>query len=591
MRITIRSKIFLYISSLTILSLIVISLSVYFLFYQTLINNETKYAVQASDKTKQNIEFILNLINNTGSALGSNSDLINELQNENNSANDNYLTAQNKMNTMLQNVISLQQYIQGIYILSPRGDYFTSNVGVEEKELRDIFSEYLSNNEDTQEHFTGIHRVTYHPLLNTSVISYIRPIFNVLTSKVLAFVIIDLDYDLLKEMFTISSIQYDEKVLVVTPNKETIFNYPYNVILDDIIEENPSLMEEKKLQLNAKVFGSNSIIVSNTINFTDWKIIRVISSQKIHKDIEYIERGAVYIFIIFIFISVLVTYAISSTLTKPIKELNSKFKSIEKGDLSVSINFKSKDEIGELGKSFNTMVSKLKSLINSIVEEQKRKSDMEFQILQAQINPHFLYNTLDSIKWLAVIQNVNNIAYMSTALINLLKYNISKDSVIVSLSEELESINNYIIIQKYRYGDIFDVVFDIDEETNNLQVLRFILQPIVENSIIHGFENTESNGVIQISTRIAEDNLIIQVIDNGTGISSENLDKMTKSENYKKKFSGIGIQNVQERIKVYFGEKYGMTYESELGYGTKVSVVLPINRPLNNLASQNSIKI
>jgi two-component system, sensor histidine kinase YesM len=590
LKLTIRSKIFIYISSLIILSLIVISLAVYFLFYQTLINNETKYAVQASDKTKQNIEFVLNLINNTGSSLGSNSDLLKELDSKTNMSKNNYLITQNKMNTMLQNIISLQQYIKGIYILSPKGDYFTSNLAVKESELKETYKAYLNNGGVVKEHFTGIHQVTYHPFLNTSVISYIRPIFNVSTGEILAFVIIDIDYDLLKEMFTISSIQYDEKVLVVAPNGENIFNYPYNVILDDIIQKNPSLMEEKKLQLNAQVFGNNSIIVSNTIDFTDWKIIRVISSQKIHEDIGYIENGAIFIFIIFICISVLASFVISSALTKPIKELNSKFKAMEKGDLSVSINIRSRDEIGELGNSFNTMVRKLKSLINSIIEEQKRKSDMEFQILQAQINPHFLYNTLDSIKWLAAIQNVNNIAEMSTALINLLKYNISNDSAIVSLSQEIESINNYIVIQKYRYGDIFDVVFDIDPQTNDCQVLRFIIQPIVENSIIHGFENTESKGIIQITSKIVEDNLVIQVIDNGTGISSENLNKLPQSENYKKKFSGIGIHNVQERIKVYFGDKYGMTFESQLSHGTKVSVVLPINKLPSYVVSQNQIK-
>lgn len=581
-KITIRSKIFFYISSSIILSLIIISLAVYFLFYQTLINNETKFAIQSSDKTKQNIEFVLNLINNTGSALGSNSDLIKELNSQDSITSVEYLISQSKMNTLLQNTIILQQYIKGIYILSPKGDYFTSNAGVRESELRKIFGSYLENIDTVTEHFTGIHPVSYHPMLNTSVISYIRPICNVITGKTLAIAVIDIDYDLLKEMLTISSIQYDEKVLVVAPDGETIFNYPYNVILEDIIQKNPTLMAEKKLQLHAKVFGNDSIIISNTINYTDWKIIRVVSSRKIHNDIGHIEKGAIYTFVIFIFISVLASFAISSALTNPIKELNKKFKSIERGDLSVSINFKSRDEIGELGQSFNTMVKKLKSLINSIVEEEKRKSDMEFQILQAQINPHFLYNTLDSIKWLAVIQNVNNIADMSTALINLLKYNISKGSVIASLAEEMESINNYIIIQKYRFGDIFNIVFDIAPETNDCQVLRFIIQPIVENSIIHGFENMECNGMIYVTSRIEEDTLVIQVTDNGTGISSENLDKIAQSESHRGKFSRIGIQNVQERIKVYFGQRYGMTFESELGKGTKVSVLLPVNRNQSN---------
>ena len=573
-KLMLRSKIFICISSLTILSVIVISLAVYFLFYQALINNETKWTIQTSDKTKQNIEFVLDLINNTGSALGSNKNLIKQLE----YSGDNYVNEQNQINTFLENILNIQLYIKGIYIIGQKGDYFTSSAGVRQEDLKGIYGDYLNR---YTEQFTGIHTVTYHPMVKTSVISYIRPIFDVSTGKILGHIIIDIDYELLREMMTISSIQYDEKVLVISPSGETIFNYPYNIDLENIIQTHPSLMNEQKAQINAEVFGSKSVIVLNTVNYSEWKIIRVISSKKIYRDINFIERWALIIFVILCLIFIVASFIISSFLTRPIKELNTKFKLIQKGDLSVSTNFKTHDEIGQLGNSFNAMVVKLKTLINSIIEEQNKKSDLQFQVLQAQINPHFLYNTLDSIKWLAVIQNVNNIADMSSALINLLKYNISKESVVVLLSEELESINNYIKIQKYRYGEIFDVIFDISEKTNSCQIIRFILQPIVENSIIHGFENTESKGLIRISSRIVGDDLIIKVIDNGSGMSSENLEELQQAYDYKKKFSGIGIQNVQERIKVYFGDKYGISFESTLGKGTTVTITLPVIKPLS----------
>lgn len=206
----------------------------------------------------------------------------------------------------------------------------------------------------------------------------------------------------------------------------------------------------------------------------------------------------------------------------------------------------------------------------------KKKADMEFQILQAQINPHFLYNTLDSIKWLAVIQNVHNISSMTNSLINLLKYNISRNNKTVMLSEELESVKNYVNIQKYRYGDIFEVTYDVNEDLLEYRILKFILQPIVENAIFHGFENMEGNCLIKIIARKKDEYLIIEIIDNGIGITNERLEDIQSPNKDKGKFSGIGLRNIEERIKLYFGEKYGLTIDSKLHEGTHVSLFLPI---------------
>ena len=569
---TIRIKIFAYFFISTMLALVITSLVVYFLLFQTLEKNETEYNVISSDKTKQSLEFALKLITNTGTLLGSNPELLNELNRTYSLNNSYYQLSQNKISTMLQNIISVQEYIKGIYCLSPKGNFYTSNWGVKENEIKALYASYLNNADKAKEYFTGIHSATYHPALKFNVISYIRPIFNLENGKILGVIVIDIDYELLKETLTRSSIQNDEKVLVINPKGENIFTYPYNVILDDIIIEHPILLREKKKEITGKVFGNDSIIVSNTIEYTGWKFIRVISSQKIHRETNSLETIAIYMFFVFLLICFYASFALSKTVTNPIKEPNQKFKLVETGDLSVRTLIKGNDEMGELSNSFNNMVAKL----NTLMEMQKKKSDMEFQILQAQINPHFLYNTLDSIKWLAVLQNVHTVSDMTTALINLLKYNISKNNTLVSVAEELDSVTNYVKIQKYRYGDIFNIQYDIDEGTIECKILRFSLQPIVENCIIHGFENIEGKGVIAIRSKIENDQLRIEIADNGSGMDQNTLECIVKSDNSKKKFSGIGINNIQERIKTYFGMNYGLSYESTPGLGTKAILTLPI---------------
>jgi two-component system, sensor histidine kinase YesM len=409
------------------------------------------------------------------------------------------------------------------------------------------------------------------------VLSYVRPVYDTDSGRILGIIVIDIDRILLKEMITVSSIQNEDRVLVVNPKNEIIINYPYNVIMDDVIKENPILMQQEKVQINAKVFGDDSIIISNTIESTGWKYVQIISAAKIHREttsLEIISMSAIIASFVLCFI---LSLTLSKAFTNPISELNKKFKLVENGDLAVRAQNKANDEMGELSTSFNHMVEKLKVLIDSLLNEQKKQSDMEFQILQAQINPHFLYNTLDSIRWLAVINNINPICDMTNALINLLKYNISKSSIMVTLAEELESVVNYVKIQKYKYGDVFDVQYNVKKNTTHCMIPRFILQPIVENSIIHGFEGVEYKGSISINTRIESSKLIIDILDNGSGIDSETLENIANNNYSKKKFSGIGINNIQERIKTYCGDEYGLSFSSSSSGGTKVTLTLPVS--------------
>ena len=572
---TIKSKIFLFVFILTTLSLAIISVTVYILFFQTLEKKEIEHTIQASDKTKQNIESVLGFVDKTGSLLGANNDLLEQLKKEDFPSSDSH-EDESKISIMLQTIISVQENIRGIYILGTNGDFYTSYSGIDRDELEKRYGDLLDKIESPDKYHIETHQINYNPISNSLVISYIRPLFDTSSQKRLGTIIIDINYDYLKELFSISSIQNDEKVLVVDQKGEAIFTHPFNIILDSIVHNDPQLLDLGKAVLRRDVFGQDSIIVSNTIKYSNWKIIKVISTKKIQKDTSSIRIVATIVSIVFMILSLSASFFLSLTLTKPILELNKKIKLVESGDLSVNVQVKSNDELGELSMSFNNMVIKLKDLINKVVEEQRRKSDLEFQILQAQINPHFLYNTLDSIKWLAVIQNVNNISEMTTSLINLLKYNISSPSS-VCFEDEITSVCNYVKIQKFRYGDNFDIEFNISEASKKCRVLKLILQPIVENAIFHGFESIEDKGIIQIRSEVQDNKrLIIQVSDNGIGMKPESLINMLNDQHNTKKFSGIGVKNIEERVKLYFGESYGLTFSSILGSGTNVTIILPV---------------
>jgi two-component system sensor histidine kinase YesM len=209
--------------------------------------------------------------------------------------------------------------------------------------------------------------------------------------------------------------------------------------------------------------------------------------------------------------------------------------------------------------------------------EQKRQNELKLEVLRSQINPHFLYNTLDSIKFLANLQEIHNIASMCSSLINLLKYNLSS-STLATLGEEVESISNYVGIQKYRYGDIFEFKTGIAPETEGCVISRFVLQPLVENCLIHGFDNIESGGEILIRSGLEGESLRLEVINTGNEISGETLDKINRGIESDRSFNNIGVHNIRERIRLQFGEQATLVYTKWPGGETAATLRFPVRR-------------
>jgi two-component system sensor histidine kinase YesM len=248
-----------------------------------------------------------------------------------------------------------------------------------------------------------------------------------------------------------------------------------------------------------------------------------------------------------------------------------------KGDFTVRCPEGAKDEAGRLSETFNQMAENINILVQKVYEEHLMKREAELKSLQMQINPHFLYNTLETINWMARVHGTEDIGIMVKSLGDLMRATIN-DKDYVMLADEINSLNNYLKIQKYRYGNKFEAGFEIDPNTKKLYVPKLILQPLVENAIYHGIEPSIEKGVIQIKTMLDNKELIITVYDSGIGMTHDTISRVLDINSKEDNFTShsIGLQNVIRRIKTLFGDDYGLEIHSELGEWTRIIVRLPV---------------
>lgn len=243
------------------------------------------------------------------------------------------------------------------------------------------------------------------------------------------------------------------------------------------------------------------------------------------------------------------------------------------------------DEIGELNRAFYKMNENIVALFHTVKKEQKTKEQYRVNYLKAQLNPHFLFNTLTMIRWQAIFVHADNIVEAIDALGEMLQYSMGKGDEFVSLHDEIKNLEGYVKIQNTRYGRCYKIVNHIPEQMRSYKIIRFILQPVVENSIIHGFRNAEINGCIEIDAAIDADNLVITVSDNGIGLTQQQIAQMNDPRTVayeedkdieSRRFNKIGISNIRDQIRIRFGDQYGLEFGSRDGGGTKVVYKLPI---------------
>ena len=322
--------------------------------------------------------------------------------------------------------------------------------------------------------------------------------------------------------------------------------------------------------------GERRIMTIQNISFTNWKMVGISYVDELVPNKRNLNNFVLFISLFGIAFEILASLFISSKISQPIKRLEKQMKRVENGDFDISLEVKGEDEVKRLSKSFNLMVAKIKQLMAQIISEQEAKRKSEFKALQAQINPHFLYNTLDSIIWMNENKNYDGVTTMVSALAKFFRVSISKGNEIINVSDEMDHAASYLTIQKIRYKDKFDFILDAEPEVLQKKTLKLILQPIIENAINHGISHIQEKGKIKITAALEGNRIVFRVIDNGYGIKPEILKDILDQESKSAHSAGVGLKNVNERIKLCYGNEYGLRIESELDVGTTAIISIPL---------------
>lgn len=372
------------------------------------------------------------------------------------------------------------------------------------------------------------------------------------------------------------------KVLVVTHNGERIastYDEQSNNIESDKLIEQLLAKEQNRGVIRQHSYGKDSVIAYYRYPRSGILVVEILHLDTLFNDNMLIVRNIIWIFIICLLMALLLSAYFTQKVQKPIKQLVDHIACVAAGEFAVNPEIERDDEIGIIGKGVNHMAEQISVLVNQKINDEKEKSNLELQMLQAQINPHFLYNTLDSIKWIAVIQKNSGIVKVVTALSGLLKNMAKGFNEQVMLQKELDFLNDYVTIEKVKYVEMFDLDIIVEEERlYEAMVIKLTLQPLVENSIFSGIEPSGKNGVIKIHIYARDKILYITVWDSGVGIPAEKLVGLFQDKEKLKgnRMSSIGLANVDRRIKLTYGEEYGLTVESRVGEFTKITVKQPL---------------
>lgn len=566
-----QHQIVLYFCIFFILPTIIVLVIMYNIYFNYYSNKVQVYTSQLINQVNTTIDSKLMIYNNITRQIYYNTDIINSLQKISPDPYKKMLIEKSVSDTILS-LVNVDKYVLSAYILTAGMDIYYVGYGTPAPE------ENFSKIKELAARGDG--RVVWTPTEKT------QSVFN------------DLAFRALREIKSQDGRRAGTLVLII---KEEFFNDLYQNINfgyrsnNFIVTKNLMLVSSKDKKSIGKrmnqtylkrvvneghgnfitsIEGKKSLVVFSSSSITGWTFVSVIPMKEILKDVYTIRNTIALIMLIFLFFLILLTFMLSRRITNPIKKLSDTMKIVQAGHFDVTIENSNNDEIGSLSRSFNTMIGKVNELIQALKEKEKAKAKAELYALQSQINPHFMYNTLNSIKFMAVLNNQDSIKNMVSSLIALLKNAAKNSDELIQIGQEMELIQNYIYIQSVRFGD-FSVNYHIPEELKKHKIMKFTMQPVVENSILHGFGGKNIYGNIDIYVEANQEQIIIRVRDNGLGMDQETLSGLF-SEKAANGYSEMGIKNINDRIKLNYGEKYGIHVRSEEGTGTEVLIHLPL---------------
>lgn len=473
---------------------------------------------------------------------------------------------ENAAYNILMNYIMMKDRVFSIYLYNLNGgsDLFVSPnqpIDTHYKAANELwFKRFMHTKERTVTLTTRIDKQLKNKGL---AVSHARKIYDVTTGRLLGIMVVSIDIKFIEIVNSNLQEALRSRFMIVDGDDKIVYNVNKRLI--------GTLFRD-----NVRPDESANVVVTSPLSQQQWTTYLYMPLEELTAEGEILGRNLVTLAIVMSLFAAVISIFLSNVITRPIRRLINNISLVEKGRFEQVEHIRSRDEIGHLSTRFNKMSYELKRLVERVQQEEIDKAAAEMRALHSQINPHFLYNTLGSVKWIASMQRADKIVDMTEALISMLRYAARFDGTLVTIREELNNIANYVTIQNVRYYDCIQMKYEIDDRLLDYRMPKMILQPIIENAIFHGLAEREEDGEIAIRIQRQGSDIAIEVRDNGVGMDEETIRSLVESGLEAGGTKGIGMYNVQRRIQLHFGQSYGIRAESKLGEGAVFTILLPV---------------
>ena len=391
-----------------------------------------------------------------------------------------------------------------------------------------------------------------------------------------AVLFVDLNFSSISDLCEKTSLGTKGYVYIMDEEGNLIYHPRQRLIYSGLLEEEftPDMQQQEEVVFSED--GQKLYTISRS-EVTGWTMVGVTYLDEMMSGTNRLRNLFYLMAVVLVGLALILSIFLTDVVTKPLRKLRETMKAVEEGNFEVEIKVPDTgDEISDLFRSFRSMILKIRELIEQNNAEQLEKRKSELNALQAQINPHFLYNTLDSIIWMAEGGNRRDVVLMTSSLAKLLRKSISNKNEMVTLEEEIEYTRSYLTIQKMRYVDKLEYEIEVEPAIRRIEVVKLIIQPLVENAIYHGIKYKEGKGLVRIEGGFGENRIVLRVIDNGVGMTREQLSHVFDERETDTRKNGVGVLNVHRRIQLHYGAEYGLSFESSVGEGTTVNIHLPL---------------
>ncbi len=541
---------------------------------ETVLGTSTEYTQQLVNMVNGDIDSYFTNMKNIAQLIMNSADVENYLLTERKS-DAQYKNYERRTEEQFGILKDTRDDIYNIGIIGENGTCFINNADVEINPYADFKNtDWYNNAMSGEEVITSSHVQNLVKDEYKWVVTLSQGIKNAETDKIEGILFIDLNYRSISSLCEKISLGSKGYVFILDEAGKIIYHPKQQLLYSGVQKEEISKILQNKTGSFTTEDGERLYTISKS-NTTGWTVIGVAYLSEMMEKSNRTQRVYILLAIGLIGVASIISMILSNMITRPIRELRGSMKKVEDGNLEIQLqNPDYSNEIADLIYSFNVMIGRIKQLMQRNMAEQIEKRKSELRALQAQINPHFLYNTLDSIIWMAESSKMSEVILMTSSLAKLLRRSISNQEEFVKAADEIDYVREYLKIQKMRYHDKLDFEIEIDESILHIPVAKLIVQPLVENAIYHGIKVKEGKGLIRITGNEEDGKTVIKVIDDGVGMDEEallHLFEERKIEDFRK----VGVLNVHRRIQLYYGMEYGLQYESTPMLGTTVSIVLP----------------